>query len=171
MTQDRQHILIVDDEAIVRRIIKQRLSGENYDCREAGSAEEAMAKLAEQEAELVILDIKMPGKSGVELLQEIKQTYPDTAVIMATATTDVGIAIKCMRSGAFDYVVKPFNLDEISMAVQRSLEKRQLVLENRSYQQHLEQMVARRTAELKKALSRVKQTSLDTIHRLSRAAE
>ena len=83
----------------------------------------------------------MPGKSGVELLPEIKANYPDTAVIMATATTDTSIAIQCMKQGAYDYLTKPFNLDEVVLSVDRALEKRRLKLKNRDYQQHLEQKV------------------------------
>ena len=171
MNQDKQKILVVDDEPIIRRILQHRLSADGYHCEEAGGAEEAIAKLQEYEAELVVLDVKMPGKSGVQLLPEIKKKYPDTAVIMATAIIDTETAIKCMREGAYDYLVKPFNLDEVSISAQRALEKRRLVLENRAYQQHLEDMVLKRTADLKQAIEKIKQTSLDTIHRLSRAAE
>lgn len=171
MTSKQHRVLIVDDEPVVRRILRQRLSSDGYHCEEAGSAEDALVRLANDSAELVVLDIKMPGKSGVELLPEIKHMYPDTAVIMATATTDATIAIQCMKDGAYDYVVKPFNLDEVAISAQRALEKRRLELENRAYQQHLEEMVAERTAELKQAIGKIKLASLDTIHRLARAAE
>jgi putative two-component system response regulator len=171
MTSNKHRVLIVDDEPVVRRILRQRLLADGYHCEEAGSAKEAMDRLANDSAELVVLDIKMPGKSGVELLPEIKHMYPDTAVIMATAVTDTATAINCMRGGAYDYVAKPFNLDEVAISAQRALEKRRLELENRAYQQHLEKMVAERTAELKQAIGKIKLASLDTIHRLARAAE
>jgi putative two-component system response regulator len=171
MTAKKHRVLIVDDEPVVRRILRQRLSAEGYVCEEAGSAREAVDRLAKSPAELVVLDIKMPGKSGVELLPEIKQMYPDTAVIMSTAITDTSTAIKCMKDGAHDYMVKPFNLDEVALSTQRALEKRRLELENRAYQQHLEEMVTERTAELKQAVTKLKLASLDTIHRLAQAAE
>jgi putative two-component system response regulator len=171
MTGGKERILIVDDEPVVRRILRRRLSADGYYCEEAGSAEEALDRLANDSAELVILDIKMPGKSGVELLSEIKHMYPDTAVIMATAISDTATAIDCMRKGAYDYLVKPFNLDEVAINAQRALEKRRLELENRAYQQHLEEMVSERTTELKQAVEKIKMASLDTIHRLARAAE
>ena len=171
MTAKQHRVLIVDDEPVVRRILRQRLSAEGYPCKEAGSAEEALNMLQDDPAELVILDIKMPGKSGVELLPEIKLRYPDTAVIMATATTDATTAIQCMKGGAYDYLVKPFNLDEVALSADRALEKRRLELENRAYQQHLEEMVMERTSELKRAIEKTKLASLDTIHRLARAAE
>jgi len=126
---------------MVRRLLHQKLSSEGYQCEEAGTAEQALDKLRSNAVELVLLDIKMPGKSGVELLPEIKASYPDTAVIMATAITDTNIAIQCMKQGAYDYLTKPFNLDEVVLSVDRALEKRRLELENRDYQQHLEQKV------------------------------
>jgi len=171
MKPKQQNVLIVDDEPVVRRVLRQRLSAEGCHCEEAGSAEEALDRLANDSAELVVLDIKMPGKSGVELLPEIKLRYPDTAVIMATAITDATTAIQCMKDGAYDYLVKPFNLDEVVLSVDRALEKRRLELENRAYQQHLEEMVTGRTSELKRAIEKTKLASLDTIHRLARAAE
>jgi putative nucleotidyltransferase with HDIG domain len=105
--------------------------------------------LEEDSIELVILDIRMPGKSGVELLSEIKAKYPDTAVVMATAIDDASTAINCMKAGAYDYVTKPFNLDEVSFSVRRALEKRRLELENRDYQQHLEQKVEEQAQKIR----------------------
>ncbi len=171
MTEKRETILIVDDEEMVRKLLHQKLSSEGYQCQEAGNADQALNELKSNTVELVLLDIKMPGKSGVELLPEIKANYPDTAVIMATAITDTSTAIQCMREGAYDYITKPFNLDEVVLNVDRALEKRRLELENRDYQQHLEEKVARRTKELRRAIEKIKLASLDTIFRLSRAAE
>ncbi len=141
MTEKQKTILIVDDEEVIRRLLQRKLSGEGYRCEEAGSAEQALDRLMSNTVELVILDIKMPGKSGIELLPKIEANYPDTAVIMATAITDTSTAIQCMKQGAYDYLTKPFNLDEVILSVGRALEKRRLELENRDYQQHLEQKV------------------------------
>jgi len=171
MTSSKHNILIVDDEPVVRKILSQRLSAEGYHCEEAGSAKEALERLINDPVELVVLDIKMPGKSGVDLLPEIRRKYTDIVVIMATAIMDTCTAIKCMREGAYDYFVKPFNLDEVALSVDRALEKRMLELDNRAYQQHLEEMVAKRTVELKQAIGKIKLASLDTIYRLARAAE
>jgi putative nucleotidyltransferase with HDIG domain len=141
MTVNQETILIVDDEEAIRRLLHQKLSGEGYRCEEAGSAEQALDKLRSNTIELVLLDIKMPGKSGTELLPGIKASYLDTAVIMATSITDTSTAIQCMKEGAYDYLTKPFNLDEVILSVDRALEKRRLELENRDYRQHLEQKV------------------------------
>ena len=142
MAREREKILIVDDEASIRRLVSMKLSGEGYECQEAGSAEQALVALTREPVSLVLLDVKMPGKSGMELLPEIKARFPDTAVVMATATTDVSIAIECMKQGAYDYITKPFDLEDISYSVHRALEKRWLELENKAYQEHLKDKVA-----------------------------
>jgi len=141
MTSKQGIILVVDDEEVIRKLLHQKLSGAGYHCEEASSADQALDKLQNNSFALVILDIRMPGKSGVELLPEIKASYPDVAVIMATAITDTNIAIQCMKQGAYDYLTKPFSLDEVILSVARALEKKRLELENRDYQQHLEQRV------------------------------
>jgi putative two-component system response regulator len=141
MAEKEEEILIVDDEETIRNLLRQALSGEGYHCEEADGAGQAMDRLKSRAVALVLLDIKMPGKWGTELLPELKASYPDTAVIMATAVTDIHIAIQCMKQGAYDYVTKPFNLDEVLLSVDRALERRRLELENRDYQQHLEQKV------------------------------
>ena len=117
MTEKQEGIPIVDDEEAIRRLLHQKLSSEGYQCQQAGNAEQALNKLRNNAIDLVILDIRMPGKSGIELLPEIKASYPDTAVVMATATTDTNIAIQCMKQGAYDYITKPFNLDEVILSV------------------------------------------------------
>jgi len=149
MDRKKGVILLVDDEAMIRRLLSQKLSAEGYRCEQAANAEQALEKLKEDSIELVILDIRMPGKSGVELLSEIKAKYPDMAVIMATAIDDANTAINCMKAGAYDYVTKPFNLDEVSFSVRRALEKRRLELENRDYQQHLEQKVEEQAQKIR----------------------
>jgi len=150
MLDQQETLLIVDDEAAIRKLLCQKLSKEGYQCEEANAAEQILNTLATSPIALVILDIKMPGKSGIELLPEIKSDYPDTAVIMATAVTDINVAIQCLKQGADDYLCKPFNLEEVSLAVQRALEKRLLKLELREYQQFLEEKVEEQTGEIRK---------------------
>lgn len=135
-------ILIVDDEPVLRRVLRVQLSREGYQCQEAGNADEALSSLESRPADLVILDVMMPGKSGAELLPEIKALYPDTAVIMATAVQDAVTAISCMKEGAYDYLIKPFNLDEVVYGVQRALERTRLEMENREYRHTIERQLA-----------------------------
>jgi putative two-component system response regulator len=150
MPDQQETLLIVDDEVAIRKLLRQKLSREGYQCEEADGAEQTMNTLATSPIALVILDIKMPGKSGIELLPEIKSGYPDTAVIMATAVTDINVAIQCLKQGADDYICKPFNLEEVSLSVQRVLEKRRMWLEIREYQQFLEERVEEQTGEIRK---------------------
>jgi len=149
VTGKREGILIVDDEELIRRLLHQKLSSEGYRCQKASSAAQALDKLKSNPVELVILDIKMPGKSGMELLLELRARYPDTAVIMATAIADTTTAIQCMKEGAYDYITKPFNLDEVVLSIDRALEKRRLELENKDYQQHLEQKVEEQAGKIR----------------------
>jgi len=142
--------LIVDDEDIIRRVLNLKLSGQGYVCEEANNAQQALHVLETVPVALVLLDIKMPGKSGIELLPEIKQAYPETAVIMATAVNDIDIAVQCLKQGADDYICKPFNLEEVSLAVQKALEKRRLQLELRDYQQFLEERIEEQKIEMRR---------------------
>ena len=149
-TSRRERLLIVDDEAAIRQLLSRKLSREGYQCEEAGSAEQALNMLAANSTALVILDIKMPGRSGIDLLPEIKLAHPDTAVVMATAVTEISVAIQCLKQGADDYICKPFNLDELALGVQRSLEKRNLQLKIKEYQEYLQDKVEEQTGEIRR---------------------
>jgi len=161
---EKETLLIVDDEETIRRLLANKLAVEGYHCLEAGSANSALEELDSGDVALVLLDIKMPGKSGVQLLPEIKSRYPDTVVVMATAITDTATALHCMRQGAYDYVTKPFNLPEVALSVERALEKRRLLLENRDYQYHLEERVNQQA-------EKIRQSFLNSITALAYALE
>jgi len=143
-------LLVVDDETGIRKLLRQKLSREGYRCKEAANAEKALEVLATNSIDLVILDIKMPDKSGTELLPEIKMGYPDTAVVMATVISKVNVATQCLKQGADDYICKPFNLDEVTLSIQRALERRSLRLKIKEYQQYLEDKVEEQTLEIRK---------------------
>src|SRR6266850_409846 len=143
--------LIVDDEPRLRRVLVRLLENEGFSCAEAGSGVEALRALEAQPVPLVISDLRMPEMDGVTLLREIVVRWPDTAVIMVTAVAEVESAVACLQLGALDYVAKPFHLDEVRARVTQALDKRRLIQENKSYQQHLEDRVeaqARRIEEL-----------------------
>jgi putative nucleotidyltransferase with HDIG domain len=149
MAEELAGILIVDDEESVRRLLNRRLTDEGYQCHEASNARQALDALRRKNIGLVMLDIKMSGKSGVELLPEIKSGYPDISVIMITATADMRTAIQCLKQGAYDYITKPFELDEITISAARALDKRRLELENKEYQQHLEEKVTEQANKIR----------------------
>src|SRR5262245_53147132 len=141
-------ILVVDDELAVRELLAEGLALYGYETRTAAGADEALEALRAGGIELVLSDIDMPGKDGLELLAGIKKHDPDIEVVMVTGVVDADTAIGSIRRGATDYVSKPFNLEEVRIVVERTLEKRRLILENRAYQQELELRVQERTREV-----------------------
>jgi len=141
-------ILIVDDERVIRELLTEHFSGHGFQVIAVNNAFEALAQIATVEIDLILCDIDMPGKDGISLLQEVKLTKPELDVVMVTGIVDTGTALRAIRLGASDYVVKPFNLEEVSITVDRILEKRRLVRENREYQLNLERKVAERTQQL-----------------------
>jgi putative two-component system response regulator len=151
MAEKQEVILIVDDEEIVRRVLSQKMEVVGYRWEQASTADAALAKIKSTPVQLVILDIKMPGGSGLELLAKIKAAHPDIAVIMATAVIDINTAIECLKQGAYDYITKPFNLDEVVLSIERALERRRLEQENRDYQLHLEQKVSQQAQKIRAA--------------------
>ena len=124
-------VLVVDDEPLIRWSLVNRLKEEGYRTLEAGTAGEAVAQHRDG-ADLVLLDFALPDANGLAVLKQIKETDPDTLVIMLTANTDVGTAVEAMKSGAFHYANKPFDLDEIVMLVEKALETTQLRREVRA---------------------------------------
>src|SRR5215213_7153237 len=118
-------VLVADDEPLIRWSLVNRLKEEGYRTIEAGTAGEAVA-LHRDGADLVLLDFALPDANGLAVLKQVKETDPDTLVIMLTANTDVGTAVEAMKAGAFHYANKPFDLDEIMMLVEKALETTQL---------------------------------------------
>lgn len=144
----RASCLIVDDEAPLRQVLVHLMRGDGFACGEAGNGREALEYLAAHPVTLVISDLRMPEMDGVELLREIRARYPDTAVMLLTAVADVDMAVKCLAMGAMDYLTKPFHLQEVRARVQKALERRSLVIENRDYQGRLEERVQAQARQL-----------------------
>ena len=141
-------ILAVDDDQDMRDLLQHGLNRAGYQCLTAESAPVAEEMLRLQAIDMVLLDIMMPGKSGMELLREIKNQYPDIAVIMLTGETDVTVAVQAMRQGAYDYCFKPVGLAELIVRVEHAFDRRALVLENRAQRQQLERFVDELKARL-----------------------
>jgi putative nucleotidyltransferase with HDIG domain len=164
MTIPRERILLVDDEEAIRFVLNKGLSMRGYTCEEAGDSEEALSKLETKPPELVMLDINMPGKQGNEVLPDIKERFPDTAVIMASGVSDERVIAKCIKDGAQDYITKPFNFEQVLKSVGRALDKRKLEIQIRSHLQKSSQTTDGKTTEVRKIF-------LDAIEILVRTLE
>jgi len=164
------HILIVDDEVEITEILADLLS-EVYDCARAGSAEEALARLQQGDFQLVISDITMPGMSGLDMIPHVKELSPDTVVVMISGMQTVESAIGALRLGAFDYLMKPFDLRQVEAVVKRALEHYELVVAKQRYENHLEELVEQRTAELDRALNSLEESYRSTLKALTSALE
>lgn len=133
-----RRILIVDDEVGIREMFAVWLREESYECVTAASADAALAILATDTYALVISDMMMPGRNGVELLREIKSRFADTAVIMVSGVDRPQRVRDALRVGAFDYLIKPCELDVLTLSVEHALERRSLQRTARTYKAHLE---------------------------------
>ena len=140
--------LVVDDDDSIRYLVEQRLVQLGHECTLAVSAVAASEVIRRRPFELVMLDIMMPGKSGLDFLPEVLSASPDAAVVMMTSVSDVSVAVKAMREGAYDYIAKPFDLDSLDVRVHRALERRALLLRETAYRKMLEDMVGDLTAQL-----------------------
>jgi response regulator RpfG family c-di-GMP phosphodiesterase len=163
-------ILIVDDEHEISEILSDLLSPE-HECVTAASAEEALERLGERHFRLVISDITMPGMSGLEMLPEVKQLSPSSVVVMISGLQTVESAIEALRLGAFDYVMKPFDLRQVEAVVKRALEHYDLVIAKQRYENHLEELVEERTAALDRALGSLEDAYRSTLKALTAALE
>ena len=151
MAADR--ILVVDDEESIREIVSSMLATAGYKCHQAGSGNEALALLESGEKfELMLSDLMMANLDGIGLLERTKERFPDMPVVMVTAVHDISVALAAIRNGAYDYLLKPFEREQLLATVRRALENRRLKLENRAYQIDLEALVEARTEQLRKAV-------------------
>lgn len=141
-----RRILIVDDEEKVCSLFTQCLS-ERYSCGTAANAHEALEWLQQEPFALVITDIQMPGLGGIELLRKINELYRDTAVIIVSGVDRTQRVIDAIRMGAFDYLVKPCDLDVLELCVDRALERRTLLRNARKYKEDLEKTERRTRAQ------------------------
>ncbi|MRR07786.1 MAG: response regulator, partial [Deltaproteobacteria bacterium] len=164
-------ILTVDDEDMIRDLMVTALSREGYRCFQAGSAEEARSVLQNNSIDLMILDIMMPGLSGVDFLKELKVLSPDTVVLMVTALIDTETAMKCIHLGAYDYILKPFDIDRVLLTIRNSLEKQRLLSENREYQANLEKQVEEQTRQIRTAMEDLNLAYNHTLTALVRALD
>jgi len=122
MSSQRTGVLVVDDEQSVIDLLSTVLEEEGYSCIAATTGENALKKLPMGNVDVALLDLKLPGISGMDVLRVIKSTYPETAVIVVTASGDAQTAVEAMKIGAVDYITKPFELERVSHAIEAALQ-------------------------------------------------
>ena len=145
-----EYVLIVDDETAVRELMNTQLSFLGFRTRHTGDPENALV-IAESDTppSLVLLDIEMPGFSGLDILRRIKKIDENIQVVMVSGLHDLATVRECLRAGAYDYLAKPFELEDLHNTVNRALERRRLIRQNREYQKNLERMVEGQTEEIR----------------------
>jgi len=167
-----ERILVVDDEDAIREIVCSMLAAANYKTRQASSGLKALALLdAGEEFELMLSDLMMADLDGIGLLERTKEGYPDMPVVMVTAVHDISVALAAIRNGAYDYLLKPFEREQLLATVRRALENRRLKMENRKYQTDLERMVEARTEQLQKAMADLERSYGMTLEALGGALD
>src|SRR3982074_1230417 len=160
---DRTTVLVVDDEDGLRQALTRFLGRLGYNVQAAANATEAMQQLSTHNPQAMLCDIRMPETSGVELLPKVLAQDPDLAVVMLTAIDEPRTAIECLKLGAYDYLIKPVDLEELELSLQHALRQRQLEVDRRELEQWLAREVAVRTRELEERSVAIEEVALDAL--------
>src|SRR5260370_34593407 len=170
-TVEVENILVVDDEEAIREVVSTMLESKGYHCTAVSNGRAAQDQVKRTTPDLVLSDMIMPEMDGIKLLEWLRQYDPEVPVIMVTAIHDISTAVEAIRRGAYDYILKPFDKDQLFLGVGRALQHRRLILENRSYQRSLEQLVEERTAQLTAKHWELEPASDDTLEALGIALD
>ena len=158
MSQFGETVLAVDDEEAVRLTLKRSLESAGYQVLVASGGQEALDLFSRHSIDIMLLDIGIPGVSGLDVLAKVMAEDPDLSVIMVTAMSETRVAVEAMKAGAFDYLLKPFDLDDLVLRVSRAQDHRRLVLQERESQQELERRVREQEVRLKDQFSELIQS-------------
>jgi len=164
-------ILVVDDEEPIRNALKRFLSQQNFDVSTAADGKETMEVIRRQKVACVLLDVRLPDTSGVDLVPQVMEQEPNAAVLMLTAVNDAASAALCMQRGAMDYLTKPVDLTDLLRAIQRALRRRDTLIESQQINHWLKEEVAIRTAELRMERANLERISVATLEALVNALE
>jgi response regulator RpfG family c-di-GMP phosphodiesterase len=167
----QRDILIVDDDRQVRDVLNQIFLGAGYNCLLAQHGGEGVEVFQAARPSLVVTDLKMPVMTGIELLRRVRQLDEDAAVVVLTGAGDVKTAIDSLKLGAYDFILKPVNVDELLIAAERALERRSLLIERREYHQTLERRVQEATRDLAAAYRELEATYGTTLEALGSALD
>ena len=160
---ERTTVLVVDDEDGIRQALTRFLTRLGYQVRAAANASEALQHVSADHPDAMLCDIRMPETSGIELLPKVLAQDPDLAVIMLTAIDEPRTAIECLKLGAYDYLIKPVDLDELEVSLLHALRQRQLEVDRRELEQWLAREVAVRTRDLEERTTAIEEIALDAL--------
>ncbi len=164
-------LLVVDDEEPIRNALKKFLTQQGYDVQTAATGEDALRILQRQKISVLLLDVRMPGKSGIDLVPQVLELEPSVAILMLTAVNDATTAALCMQRGAMDYLTKPIDLADLARAILRAIRRRDSLIEQANLNQWLKEEVAVRTAELRRERAKLERRSVATLEALVNALE
>jgi len=164
-------VLVVDDEAALRNALAQFLRKEGFEVDTAADGRAALERLKRGGIHLMLLDVRMPGMSGIDVVPEALDLDPDIGIVMLTAVADATSAAICMQRGAYDYLTKPIELSDLRAAVERAVRQRHTVLEGRNISRWLKEEVQRRTHELEEQQRKLEQVTIATLEALVNALE
>jgi cyclic di-GMP phosphodiesterase len=166
-----KEILIVEDDARVRAALREAFATNGYQCRVAANGREGLDAFQHERPPLTLTDIKMPVMDGLDFLKRARAIDGDAAIIVITGLGDVKTAIESLKCGAYDFIVKPVNIEEVLISAERALERRQLLMERREYHTLLERRVAEATRDLKATLNELEDTYRTTLEALGSALD
>jgi putative nucleotidyltransferase with HDIG domain len=166
-----REILVIDDDPHVRGVLQQVFAEAGFRSREAADGRAGLEAFRAHRPLLVLTDLRMPVMDGSEVLRAIREEDPDAAIIILTGAGDIKTAIACLKQGAYDFIAKPVDVDELVLAVERALERRQLLIERRQYQDTLERRVHEATSDLQRAYRQLQETYRATLEALGSALD
>lgn len=164
-------VLVVDDQQAACKLLAIMLGPPAFHCTTASSSEEAVVVLQHESFDAVISDLHMPGIGGMELLNRVRRCYRYTALLVTTGVDDVDVGVEAMRCGADDYLVNPLRESAVLASLESALQKRHLERQVENYRQHLEEMVAERTGQVREALRKIEQSYEETLQALGAAID
>src|SRR5687768_833425 len=166
-----ERVLVVEDDPQGLKLLIRLLGHAGYRCSAAPDAGDARRQLAEEQFDLVLADVNLPGESGLQLVQHVLAEYPHMAAVMATGMDDATVANAAIQIGAYGYIMKPFTTNQVLFGVKNALSRRKLEIENSAQRETLEEIVRARTMALERSAKRLKLSREETVRRLSRAVE
>lgn len=172
MEQEARHVLCIDDEEMIRKIIGDFLENQGYVVTTASDGTEGLELFERKRHDIVLVDLRMPGMDGLEVLEALKERAAEIPVIVISGTGDIRDVIEALRRGAWDYLTKPIeNMEVLRLAMEKSLSRAEILMENRKYKENLEDLIHQRTSELENLNRQLGETLREVVNSLAMVTE